>query len=219
MHETLRTSFKLQKKDAEWQSITSDYAYGTFFNLYAKFEFKEDSFNPISCSIKIQNFQGNVTIGLSEIDENIKIYYDKSLQEYVFLIRIHLKALTAKTELTSNISFDGSTNHYHTDNMVTQTQFTNKNLLFVELIYDKLYTDEQLEDVNKLKYIDGLRHLRDGDQLLVKELSIYGNKENVIHDADSTNPRSSKNVDLNGNEKDYKYVESRPCRNTYVRFI
>ena len=247
MHETLRSSFKLQKENVEWQRITSDSVNNTFFSIYAKFYYEEGSFTPKSCDVRIQNYTGSITYGISEVESEIKFIFDKDVKEYVFLFTIKLKPLFANEEFSQNnlkivdLSYDGI---YDEKINNVPNNFSDNHLMFIDLVYENYHIcdlDSKTE-VNKLDFIDQNHYLRDGDQ--IKKFSFYDvkditeeNKDNDItgkkvfleklnifkadlydHNNGPINQEPN-SVIINGFEVKPEFLTSRPCRDIYVRFF
>jgi hypothetical protein len=246
MHTTLRSSFKLQKEKAEWQRITSDSANNTFFSIYAKFYFEDDSFTPKACDVKIQNYTGSITYGISKVDSEIKFIYDKDVEDYVFFFTIHLCPLHVQNELTQTnlkiVDFYYN-NHYKSKNKMTKA-YNSSNLMFVNLKYDDYHKGglNSKTIVNDLNFIDQNHYLRDGDQL--KKSKLYDLKDildeenikslkdkstfieviNILKEDlydDNHTPINEENnsVIIDGIEVKPQFVKSRPCRDIYVRFF
>ncbi len=222
MHQRLRSSFILKQEKQEWQRITSDTMYGTFFSIYAKFNYNESSSSiPLSCSIKIQNFQGAVTLGITSINSTIKLIYDKVINEYVYYIQIHLKALQASTEVNNSIIFEDFRHDYYKKDNSELGCLDNKKLLFVGVFYENLHDEIDLTtvDVNTLPFIDTARYLRDGNQLHKKELSSIFNQSNLIDHGGKCEFKEPVIPVGETNEITLSYLKARPCRDLYVRFI
>ncbi|TXD49152.1 hypothetical protein [Polaribacter sp. IC073] len=219
MHETLRSSFKLQKENAEWQRITSDSANNTFFSIYAKFYFKEDSFTPNSCDVKIQNYTGSITYGISNVASEIKFIYDKDIKDYVFFFTIKLKPLFANDEMT-NISLEfKNLNHKHYKNTEPTSNFSSNHLMFVHLEYENHHKEElPIEtNINDLNFIDQNHYLRDGDE--IRGVSYIDYSTNNLYDPHDSPVKTELIIPVNGVKETVFYVTSRPCRDIYVRFF
>ena len=229
MHETLRSSFKLQNEEAEWQRITSDSANNTFFSIYAKFQFEENSFMPKSCNVKIQNYTGSITYGISKVDSEMKYIFDKDIGDYVFLFTVKLKPLYANHEF-NDVAIDfKDLSHEHYDEIIRKSKniqnvempqnLSSKNLMFVNLEYENHHGNLLTADtnVNELEFIDQNYVLRDRDQL--KSFSYeYFKPEQNLYDHDGP-VYSDPIISTNGLKETIYYVKSKPCRDTYVRFF
>ena len=229
MHETLRSSFKLQNTEAEWQRITSDSANNTFFSIYAKFQFEENSFMPKSCNVKIQNYTGSITYGISKVDSEMKYIFDKDINDYVFLFTIKLKPLYSNHEFNDvAIDFKDYSNDYYevkTDHPKNKStiemplHLSSDYLMFVNLEYENHHGDLLPVDtnVNELEFIDQNHVLRDGDQLKSFSYKDYGADDKLLY-----NPRETVfNVEnpISRPQETFYFVKSKPCRDTYVRFF
>ncbi|MBC3758818.1 hypothetical protein H7U19_10415 [Hyunsoonleella sp. SJ7] len=219
MHEQLRTSFKLVKENPEWQCITSDFAYGTFYSIYAKFEFEENSFTPKKCEIRLQNFQGNITIGLVSIQDTIEIIYDKIVKQYVCYLKIKLRPLLANSYISQSITLENKTDFWYDTTQTPINQLNSKNLLFVDIEYADIHENDDLtsiESTNELTFIDNVRYIRDGEQIFRKKYeSILGLKI-IDHLASKI---VEEEVEVDGVKKIVKYIISAGCRGVYVKLL
>lgn len=232
MHETLRSSFKLQKQNAEWQRITSDIANNTFFSIYAKFAYDNDSFTPTSCEVKIQNYRGSVTYGISEIDPELKFIFDKTegIRDYVFLLTIKLRPLHVCVEKTSSPL---TVKHYNNDQLKKinklPNEFSNDHLLFVNLEYEDFHggIDPEANDANVLQFIDENYYVRDGDRIRTRRYLDKPYNSQLNKDAESLfeielfDPHTQVvTSEVSTISKEIiSSIVSRPCRDTYVRFF
>lgn len=222
MHETLRSSFKLQKENAEWQRITSDCANNTFFSIYAKFYYEEDSFTPKSCDVRIQNYTGSITYGISKVESEIKFIYDKDIKDYVFFFVIKLKPLFANDEV-NNVALDFmsfNNNHYKEISEVPSS-FSNKHLMFVHLEYENHHEGiiNSETNINELNFIDQNHFLRDGDQIKGVSFIDFSSVDNKLYDPHESPIKEELIIPTNGEQQTVFYVSSRPCRDIYVRFF
>lgn len=222
MHETLRSSFKLQKENAEWQRITSDTANNTFFSIYAKFNFNETSYTPISCDVKIQNYTGSITYGIAKVDSEIKLIYDKDIKDYVFFFNIILKPLFANSEVKNvKLNFKNLSNSHYKKLTIAPTVFTDKNLLFVNLQYENYHEKApNLDAINQLDFIDQNHYLRDGDQIRgVAFVDFNDDGDNKLYTPHDFPIKTETIIPTSGIKEEVYYVTSRPCRDIYVRFF
>lgn len=236
MHETLRSSFKLEKdKETEWQRITSDVANNTLFSIYAKFFFEKDLFIPNKCIIKLQNFTGSIAYGIHKVEEEIKFIYDETpgINDFVSFLTIELEAMpeVLDMEKETELKFINYPNSKKNDEF---EEFSEKNLLFVNLKFRNKF-NEQLDidkvDADKISFLDSKFYERDGEKVRHKidYLSYLDNIENIIDMIGTGNldmgSLSKPLLEHNGGarimqkEKGSFSVYSKPCRDTYVRFF
>lgn len=240
MHETLRSSFKLQKENAEWQQITSDFMYGTFYSVFAKFQYEKNSFKPSSCTIKIQNYQGAVSIGLKEVSPEINVILDKTrgINQYVYLLDITVSPLNNIHELTQeNIhinypqNLSTETNKNLSEDIIQKAEFSPNLLMAVRLLYFDYHDETEISsdnfDINTLPFIDTSIYERDGDTIRkkafesIKRLDIQEDEED-LSSTQEIRRRKNRHYQYDGvydKNTGNGYLRLRPCRNVYVRFV
>jgi len=248
MHETLRSTFKLERATKEekigWQQITSDLMYGTFYSIYAKFEYEKDKFKPISCTIKIQNFQGAISVGIKKINPVIEVIFDKTrgVEKYVYLLDITVCPLNnccQKTQENLTLEFpkvkhpDAGNEVYEVNRTIaSKGVFSPDILMAVRLQYDDVHRNDELDtncfDVNSLAFIDTANYERDGDTIRmrgnysVKPIDLTedeidsGNTEENFTGKDKNNHSKYPGLYRTGG---FNYLRLRPCRNVYVKFV
>lgn len=99
MHTKLRTHFKsvnkLDKKGI-FHLLKPGVSNNTFYTIFAQFEteIKHDNekyYKINGANFYIENFQAtNFNIGLDSITKNLELYYDDSIEELVYLMRIYV---------------------------------------------------------------------------------------------------------------------------------
>jgi len=239
MHQNLRTTFLLteqllgvesKQKDhdsylREMQLLIPKQQYNTFFVIYGKFTGSIDDdglFEPKTCDLFLQNYSGQVTLGLVKIEEDIDVIFDDVLNEPVYLLKIHLKALHAQTQFDQpqviNIKNAPSLNNY-TGNEAGTSDWTTalsgqkldpKYLMRVLVYYDDLDTDHFNPniDVNEVKFINSSKFKREGDQLLIKKYKLYdGNNHGKIFEPLGNIIREDSGI-----------IETEICEPLYVQF-
>jgi len=105
MHKNLITTFSAQESCNRldslqgFQHIVSDSSYGTFFSIYAKMNKESHPDDKGFYKIKdavfyLQNFSGQVTIGIESVDPIIDMAYYSSIEEPVYFVTINVQALS-----------------------------------------------------------------------------------------------------------------------------
>lgn len=202
MHQNLRTSFVLNnrslnesKKEGfaylqEMQTLIPVKQYGTFFCIYAKFtgELKDGKLYPKTCDLFLQNYDGDVTVGLVSVDNEIDTIFDEFIAQPVYLLKIHVRALHAKAKfdkpqkialkrpgsLKNYVHFKKKNENWGID--VHAEGIDPKFLINVLIYFDELpqETFDPKRDVNENLFIDSHRYKRDGDELLKKKFEKVG---------------------------------------------
>jgi len=121
MHKNLITTFSFNKTNnmldslKGFQQIISDSAFGTFFTIYAKMRAEDvdgaaDYYNLKDAVFYLQNFSGQVTLGIESVDHQIDMAYHEGIEEYIYFITINVKPLfyspfypTFNNELFDNV--------------------------------------------------------------------------------------------------------------------
>jgi len=237
MHENLDTTYSLDLNN-QWQTLVADYEYGTFYTIHCKFDFKKDTKSPEKCSLYIQNFEGNVTLGLVSINPTIEIVDDPLKGKPSYVMFIHLKALHVNNSLNNqNISI-GEVPKNHPEMKGFHKDYSLK----VELIFDKVDGFNE-NDLSKSKFIDSTRFIRDGDGLIkntkgqrhnynttnvyedytrkqyglgLKKFSIY--ESHVAHFGHTKESDVFDMVILSNGEAK-KMLKPYPCYLSYIKFI
>jgi len=106
MHKNLVTKISFKPSDNNFdslegfQEIISDVAYGTHYTIYGKFkgEFKDNDpnsnrFKITDAVLYLQNFSGQVTVGLVGIGNEINMAYYEDTQLPVYFIDLYVKPL------------------------------------------------------------------------------------------------------------------------------
>ncbi len=245
MHQNLRTTFYLKNqvigKRADtnetfeeglrrMQMLIPSMNYGTFFCISADIsgETVNGKFVPDSCNLFLQNYQGDVTIGLVGVEEEIDIAFDEVLGQPVYLLKVHLKALHAKTsfnrpqslKIKEKPTFDFYQNKEDWDHLETKNGTIDSDILLrVLLIYDDLDSDifNPNGNVNSARFIDSNKYERDGDELFVKDFKITKEDFNV--------KQVTKNMKISkwGNESwkiisNLGVIRTSKCKPEYVQF-
>lgn len=191
MHENLKTTISLRREnnlyevDDRWQLIVPDYHFGTFFTLYGKFRGKceGNKFYIEECDLYLQNYQGIITIGLVSI-EDVDIAVDDILNEPVYIIKVHARALHANEKLErvplkiKQFPIIQRHNQYveKYQKMVQNYIDCNYRIRF-EIEYDELSkTYFNREVLSNSRIIDDSKYKRDGDQLFGKNYTLYDTK-------------------------------------------
>jgi hypothetical protein len=105
MHKNLVTTFCMDESYNRldslkgFQHIVSDSSYGTFFSVYAKMNRESHPDDKRFYKIKdavfyLQNFSGQVTIGIDSVDPEIDMAYYESIEEPVYFVTINVQALS-----------------------------------------------------------------------------------------------------------------------------
>jgi hypothetical protein len=110
MHKNLITQISFEKEINRmdtlkgFQQIMSDFAYGTHYTIYGKFkgEFKldeqgnelKDFFKMEEAVFYLQNYSGQVTVGLVEADPVIEMAYYEDLEEPVYFVNLSVTPLS-----------------------------------------------------------------------------------------------------------------------------
>jgi len=245
MHQNLRTSFVLNEEKVsdsknlskqqweensekeqeaylqEMQTLIPATQYGTFFCIYAKFtgSFVDQGFQPKTCDLFLQNYDGDVTVGLVSMDSDIDIIFDPLIGSPVYLFKIHVKALHANTKLEKpqeikfrdsvslkNYSgFEDNSWNIDAENNAINPKFLARILLY----YDKLGTDifNPKEDVNESIFIDSHKYQRDGDELFLKNYKRVKGEGFEPMDQNITEEEESKGI-----------IRPKECAPKYVKF-
>jgi len=160
MHQHLKSSYSLglrqTEKDQAWQTLVANKAYGTFFTINGRFSFEEGTYKPNKCELFLQNYQGNVTIGIVSIKEEIQIYRDTLLDNHTLVLVVKLKALHSNNKLTKAVFIENNS---------FVNEFSKNVNLKVELIFDEIDSFSS-ENPNDNIFIDEARFLREGDDLV-----------------------------------------------------
>lgn len=253
MHENLKSTYSLSQqsnsKNEGWQTLVANSNYGTFYTIHGKFKFEENTNTPISCDLYLQNYQGNVTIGIVSVHENIFLVEDSLHDTPTFVLVVHLRALYANNyESNQPIKIDNSKltkPHFKDIN-----EFGTNHALKVEVIFDDVenFTKENHE---QSPFIDQSIGIREGDDIVIPDYSTrvhynfeehYLNyfslelgliesdikiEENVINKDTRPYNKKIENLydsitifDANGKKIDDRIViKPHPCANNYVRFV
>jgi len=223
--EDYQTIENFEERQQKKQMLIPAMQYGTFFTIYAKFlgHIKDKKFLPTHCDVFLQNYQGLVTVGLTKIQKTIDIVFDPEVNAPVYLLKINLKGLHAKPNFNQPQEIEISSNPLLSNYTETSdadwdslkkgnNEIDSKYLLRVLVTYDNLDSDvfDEKNPVNDSKLIDSFAYERDGDDLLVKEFSVYngnGKMEPMAH--------------LRGSYKIFKdegKIVTYACRPSYVQF-
>lgn len=177
MHQNLKTTYSLNLNN-EWQTLVADYEYGTFYTIHCKFEFNKGTKSPKTCELYLQNFEGNVTLGLESINSNIEIIDDPLMGKPSYVMFIHVKALYSNNTLSKKpISINNVPSKYP-----EMKEFHKDYALKVELIFDKVNGFNE-NDMNNAKFIDGARFIRDGEGFIKNTMGErYGFDTNEVYE-------------------------------------
>ncbi len=103
-------TFNLNSKD-RWQTIYSSVLYDTFFQIYAKFNFDENSNTLKEVEFRLENYKGKIDLGLVKAEfienkERVKVYDppfgDKIIRVLSFVIEIKALETNDRLKITPN---------------------------------------------------------------------------------------------------------------------
>ena len=119
MHKNLVTTFCMDESYNRldslkgFQHIVSDSSYGTFFSVYAKMNKENHPEDHNFFKIKdavfyLQNFSGQVTVGIESVDPKIDMAYYESIGEPVYFVSVNVKSLAYQPfyPRSNNLLFD-----------------------------------------------------------------------------------------------------------------
>ncbi|MCL6265082.1 hypothetical protein [Flagellimonas myxillae] len=242
MHQNLRTSFTLndqtlmnlskeeRNKDGKLQKmqmLIPAQNYNTFFCLYAKFNGEitgggdDVKFYPESCDLFLQNYYGDVTLGLVKLNQEVDIIYDAFIDQPIYLLKVHVRALHACVEFNQpqpiKVRKQPSILNYkdyadNTDWSSLMGGWINPNyLLRVLVYYDNLPTNifDPKDSTNNNIFIDSYKYERDGDELYIKKFQ--------RPDGTVFLPKGHNFGDFEIDEKNGEIITYK-CRPAYVQF-
>ncbi|MHA7058245.1 hypothetical protein ACWGOQ_0013565 [Aquimarina sp. M1] len=185
---------KIVYSNSNWQTLGGGYRYNTFFTLYGnirgyfkKNENDELTFFPENCDLFIQNYNGDVTLGLAG-PPTIQLVYHALIDDFVYNLNINLKPLYSNEFLLNQELFisprgdnyflrlsDKNQEKLKKIEGISDGSLINLNITFDDLRQVQVQNggiSRQIFDKDNLEesaFIDGHRYIRDGDQLLLKK--------------------------------------------------
>ena len=210
MHENLRTTVNFKPeyneiksnayKSTQWQTLGGGFRYNTFFMLYGNFRGIINSFGnfvPSHCDLFIQNYNGDVTIGLSKNQSpKLELVYHPLIDNYAHRLTVYVKPLLAnefildkelKVEPTNPNHFTALSPEKREEindfNGIPKNSIINLNIEFEGLSDTNIQNSKGSHAIfnqNNLRnsaFINSNNFIREGDQLLEVSYSSYTNPD------------------------------------------
>ncbi|SEC93556.1 hypothetical protein SAMN04489761_4015 [Tenacibaculum sp. MAR_2009_124] len=178
MHQNLSSTYWLNQpyspdSDKSWQTLAASQAYGTFFTISGKFRFKENTKIPEYCELYLQNYQGNVTIGIHSIKKEIEVVKDPLFNRPAYVLVVYLKALHTKIKEQQSVIIKSD--------ITDMNEFKKDFNLKIEFVYKEAKdfvtpSKNHISDGNRIitgferfTFIDEHRVVREGDDFVIPE--------------------------------------------------
>ena len=182
MHTKLRTHFKSVNKldkNGIFHLLKPAISNNTFYTIFAQFETEvnpdnENYFKIKGANFYIENFLSTkVNIGLESVTNKLELYFDESICEFVYLLKIYVlpkgnqKGLDYIENQNLTPSYEVFKSVKHSKRVDFEDEYFNKNIIFLVdivdiknenlcgIIYDsnfELRNGDNITDVNTYKY-------------------------------------------------------------------